>query len=373
MHVRCQSSLSKLFTILPSLPGDVFLIEPPASISPRPGSSPLSQKRVIVNNQQPKKRASMPEAGTITQRNRSCSEPSVDTMGLNRHSGKSLTAFSIIDYFLSMHCTVVLMCKHLCDFVSSFVAVSPPPPASPRAIRGEATHAPMSLQKAFSSGSPQAKLDMGSPDSPKLQVGDDSGKGSISSLDIARGKLIDFNYKSSDTSRPVKKSPKAWDAVADFDPLYQQDDSLFSSGNSTYSTSPDTHQPTGISPRQSFSQISDYNTPGSPSTSLVRPRHRPGSTHSSTKSSYSSSSLHRQESGPLPGPPGPLQRSVSGKLRQQTSHSPTGSVQSLPHYPTYSVPNDWDISFYSDSSATGSMQGSTQDLTGLDLPLLQWP
>lgn len=240
----------------------------------------------------------------------------------------------------------------------------------------------MSLQKAFSSGSPQAKLDMGSPDSPKPHVADDSGKGSISSLDISRGKLIDFSYKPSDTGRSVKKSPKAWDAIADFDPLaqgYQQqqsEDSLFSSGNSTFSTSPDTtiHQPTGISPRQSFSQISDYSTPASPSTSVVRPRYRPGSTHS-TKSSYSSSSLHRQESGPLPGPPGPLQRSVSGKLRQQTSHSPTGSVQSLPHYPTYSAPNDWDISFYSDSSATGSMQGSTQDLTGLDLPLvnLQWP
>lgn len=78
------------------LPGDVFLIEPPASVSPRPGSSPLSQKRTIVSNQQPKKRSSMPETGTITQRNRSCSEPSVDTMGLNRHSGTSLTALSLM-------------------------------------------------------------------------------------------------------------------------------------------------------------------------------------------------------------------------------------------------------------------------------------
>ena len=258
-------------------------------------------------------------------------------------------------------------------FLFSSSAVSPPT-ASPRAIGGEAAHVQMSLQKAFSC-SPQAKLEMGSPDSPKPHVGDDSGKGSISSLEISRGKLIDFNYK---PSRPVKKSPRAWDAIADFDPLvqgYQQqqsEDSLFSSGNSTFSTSPDTHQPSGISPRQSFSQISDYNTPASPSTSLVRPRYRPSSTHS-TKSSYSSSSLHRQESLPHPGQPGPLQRSVSGKLRQQTSHSPTGSVKSVPQYPTYySAPDDWDISFFSDSSATGSMQGSTQDLTGLDLPF-QWP
>ena len=240
----------------------------------------------------------------------------------------------------------------------------------------------MSLQKAFSSGSPQAKFDMSSPDSPKPHVADDSGKGSIGSLDISRGKLIDFDYKSTDPARSVKKSPKAWDAVSDLDPLsqgyqhQQSEDSLFSSGHSTFSTSPDTHQPTGISPRQSFSHISDYSTPASPSTNLVRPRYRPGSTHSthSTKSSFSSSSLHRQESGPLPG--GPIQRSSSGKLRQQTSHSPTGSVQSLPQYPTYMAPNDWDISFYSDSSATGSMQGSTQDLTGLDYPQLvnlQWP
>ena len=174
-----------------------------------------------------------------------------------------------------------------------------------------------------------------------------------------------------DLDKTVKKSPKMWDM--EFDPLapsvYQQqhsEDSLFSSGNSNFSTSPDAHQApqpsgqfTSISPRQSFSQISDGHHPSSPSSSSFRPRYRPGSSHSSVKSSVSASSLHRQGSGPLPGTASSLKMS-----NKQTSHSPTGSVQSLPQYPTYG--NEWDLSFYSDSSATGSIQGSSQDITNLD-------
>ena len=254
----------------------------------------------------------------------------------------------------------------------------------------------MSLQKEFFTSSPYIRHDIGSPESPKTHITPaepdkyDSGKGSIASSDIStssRGidRPVD-SHKLIDLDRSVKKPSGAWDTIADFDPLaqtttYQQqsEDSLFSSGHSTFSTSPDAHHPTGVSPRQSFSHIADYSQPASPGGSIVRPRYRPGSTHSGT----STSSLHRQGSGPLPGA-SRLNRSASGKLRQQSSHSPTGSVQSLPQYPTYATPNDWDISFYSDSSATGSMQGSAQDLTGLDFdqnlytfdsPLgnLQWP
>ena len=84
-HNKGQCVYSSLFSLSCSL-GEVFssdaLIEPASSI-PRPGSSPLSQKRTSHDNLH-KKRSSDP-GGTITYRNRASSEPSVDTTGL--HTG----------------------------------------------------------------------------------------------------------------------------------------------------------------------------------------------------------------------------------------------------------------------------------------------
>ena len=106
----------------------------------------------------------------------------------------------------------------------------------------------------------------------------DSGRGSsIGSPNISTGKLIDLNMLQQVT---FSTSPNTHQPTGVY--RHQSEDSLFSSKH--------THQPTGISPYQSFSQISDYSTPAPPST-----------THS-TKSSYSSSSLHKQESEPLPDP-----------------------------------------------------------------------
>ena len=235
----------------------------------------------------------------------------------------------------------------------------------------------------------------GSPMSPKISIPEfcqyDSGKESMtsdasgnstnsatlisSSRDTNRQEsLIDFD-------KPVTVSP-ANSLLQELDPLANTPahnhedsgpahsvDSLFSdvtcSFNSTMSTSPETQsltctsfsrqQPLArtTSPRQSVNPLNGSNP------NISRPRPRPGSasmchtplgcaplghTMSQENINLSGVGVGFTSSAPTSRPPSP----------HFNQKSPTGSVQSLPHYPTYAT-NDIYTGYPSDSSAASSL------------------
>jgi hypothetical protein len=194
----------------------------------------------------------------------------------------------------------------------------------------------------------------------KFNLGDssqehDSGKDSISSFDVPD--LINFDMQTDDTVITV---PSVDPLIAEWDPLAVAPapipsttsiDSLFNSIKSTFSLSPENPQvppirsmttPSSSSPRDSVTILShQLSTPLSPATKTsVRPRPR------SARGSIDPPSGLDYNSAPSSRPTTPL---------FYRSSSPTGSVQSLPQYPTYDAGGNDDYIGISDSSNNSSL------------------
>lgn len=265
------------------------------------------------------------------------------------------------------------------------------PPRSPKQVHHftSASAIPQAQFQRTSSAGKHGSQD-GSPISPKISLPDfgqyDSGtSGNSTSSAALMGSsprqtcdqdLIDFDRS---FSLPTSTFFRELDPLASQSTRKQEDsgptysvDSLFSdttySFTSTMSTSPETrshasssrHSASAVSPRQSVSLL-DGSSPN-----ISRPRPRPNSAtlrHAPLKHAMSQETFNTGagmgvvSSAPTSRPPSPLYRNVS----------PTGSVQSLPHYPTYAT-NDVYGGFTSDSSATSSLI----DLS-IDNPDSYWP
>ena len=258
-------------------------------------------------------------------------------------------------------------------------------PHSPKQMHhGPSVLPQMAFQRTSSAGV-RSSVE-GSPLSPKISLPEfcqyDSGKESMTSdasgcstnsttlMGSARDQnrqesLIDFNKPL--TALPANSLLQELDPLASMPTHKRQDsgpthsvDSLFSdatcSFNSTMSTSPEAPSLTqtssrhpmasATSPRQSLSLLDG--TGNSPIIGRPRPRpicHTPlGHTMSQEGLNLSGMGVGFTSSAPTSRPPSPPFNQVS----------PTGSVQSLPQYPTYAT-NDIYAGFTSDSSATSSL------------------
>ena len=206
-----------------------------------------------------------------------------------------------------------------------------------------------------------------SPMSPKVLLSTDSthsqDSGKESSIsDVSGGSFDVQNLIDFDNSMTIPAQTRS--ILADLDPLSNavttsvpttSVDSLFSdtvsSIKSGFSSSPENH--TQISPRQSFTGASlsprqsiDISNRTSmlvatPSPTIVRPRPHSGRGSLEPQIDVTTSA--------------PTSRPTTPKLARQSASSPTGSVQSLPYYPTYGGEDCYSNICYSDSSNSSSI------------------
>lgn len=193
----------------------------------------------------------------------------------------------------------------------------------------------------------------------------DSGKESSIS-DVSGGSFDVQNLIDFDNSVTIPAQTRS--VIADLDPLSNivtaslpttSVDSLFSdtvsSIKSGFSSSPENHsqisprlslQGTSLSPRQSIAITDNFLNrnsmpPATPSPIIVRPR--PRSARGSLEPQIDATTS------------APTSRPTTPKLARQSASSPTGSVQSLPYYPTYGGEDCYSNICYSDSSNSSSI------------------
>ena len=193
----------------------------------------------------------------------------------------------------------------------------------------------------------------------------DSGKESSIS-DVSGGSFDVQNLIDFDNSVTIPAQTTS--IIADLDPLSNivtaslpttSVDSLFSdtvsSIKSGFSSSPENHSQisprqsftgTSLSPRQSIGIVENFSNRNSipaavPSPITVRPR--PRSARGSLEPQIDATTS------------APTSRPTTPKLARQSASSPTGSVQSLPYYPTYGGEDCYSNICYSDSSNSSSI------------------
>lgn len=221
---------------------------------------------------------------------------------------------------------------------------------------------PPSVKRGSMDGSPMSPKVLLSTDSTHSQ---DSGKESSIS-DVSGGSFDVQNLIDFDNSMTIPAQTSSF--LADLDPLSStvttsvpttSVDSLFSdtvsSIKSGFSSSPENHPQ--ISPRQSFTgaSLSPRQSIGTvdvisnrismpaatPSPTIVRPRPHSGRGSLEPQIDVTTSA--------------PTSRPTTPKLARQSASSPTGSVQSLPYYPTYGGEDCYSNICYSDSSNNSSI------------------